>query len=483
MDREIGELVALVDELTALPKETEWVEFKVNKAIPEDIGKYLSALSNSATLHQKEKGYLAFGIEDGTHNVVGTTFKPRQRKVKGQELESWLANNLDPSMNFVIHEFEYKPGVPVVIFEIDCAAGFPVAFMKTAHIRVGSYTKPLNSHRGKEKALWAKLSGKSFEDGIAVHGATADDVLEILDYPTIFRSLGTPLPANKDDIIQRLVDERLIVRSRGRYNITNLGAILFAADIRKCGALARKALRVIVYEGKDKLTPMREQKGSKGYAVGIDGVVRFIMNMTPAHEIIEGAVRRSVPSYPEVAIREVVVNALIHQDFTITGTGPMVEIYENRIEVSNPGAPLVDIRHIVDGAPRSRNETLAGLMSRMGICDERGSGADRIVIQCELRQLPAPIFKRQDDSTRVSLFTYRTLRDMTKEDKIRATYYHAVVKHLEGSYMTNQSLRERFGIAKENYPTASNIIKLAQDAKAIKLRDQETATKYVPYWA
>ncbi|MBI2007972.1 putative DNA binding domain-containing protein [Candidatus Saccharibacteria bacterium] len=482
MDKKVDELIALVDELTQLPKETEWVEFKQNFSRPEDIGVDLSALSNSATLCEKEKGYLVFGITDDGHKVVGTKFRPTRRKIKGQELESWLANNLDPSMNFFIHEFEYKPGIVVVIFEIDPAAGFPVNFQKNSYIRVGSYNKPLSSQRGKEKALWARLSGKSFEDGIAVHGASADDVLRILDYPTIFRRLSIPLPSDKDQIIAKLIEERLIVSSRGKYNITNLGAILFASDLSSCGSLARKAIRIVTYKGKDKLTPLREQKGNRGYAVGIDGIIQYVMNATPAHEVIEGAVRREVPSYPELAIREVIVNALIHQDFTVTGTGPMIEIYDHRIEVSNSGAPLVDVERIIDHAPRSRNERLAGVMARMGICDERGSGADKVVIQCELQQLPAPNFQKQGEFTRVVLFTHRSLRDMTKDDKIRATYYHAVVRYLGDGYMTNQSLRERFGIAKENYPTASGIIRISQDAGLIKLRDPATATKYVPFW-
>jgi predicted HTH transcriptional regulator len=122
-------------------------------------------------------------------------------------------------------------------------------------------------------------------------------------------------------------------------------------------------------------------------------------------------------------------------------------------------------------------------MNRMGLCDERGSGVDRIVLTCELNQLPAPEFSAEEDFTRAKLFAHKGLRDLTKEDKIRAAYYHAVMKHLSGTYMTNNSLRERFGIAKANYPTASGIIKLALEAKVIKTRDEETTSKYVPYWA
>ncbi len=88
--------------------------------------------------------------------------------------------------------------------------------------------------------------------------------------------------------------------------------------------------------------------------------------------------------YPELAIRELVANALIHQDFFISGAGPMVEIFENRIEITNPGSPLVSTARFIDTPPRSRNETLASMMRRFGICEERGSGIDKVITQVEL---------------------------------------------------------------------------------------------------
>ncbi len=76
------ELVALLVSLTQLPRETEWLEFKVNDSEPEEIGEYLSALANSAALHQKDAAYIVWGVENGTHRVVGTSFKPRNAKVE-----------------------------------------------------------------------------------------------------------------------------------------------------------------------------------------------------------------------------------------------------------------------------------------------------------------------------------------------------------------------------------------------------------------
>jgi predicted HTH transcriptional regulator len=190
--------------------------------------------------------------------------------------------------------------------------------------------------------------------------------------------------------------------------------------------------------------------------------------------------------YPEPAIRELVANALIHQDFAITGAGPMIEIFEDRMEVTNPGHPLVSTDRFLDTPPRSRNESLASFMRRAGICEERGSGIDKVVFQTEYYQLPAPIFETWDDSTHTVLFAHKALKDMGREDRVRACYLHACLRYVERNPMTNSSLRERFGIEEHNSAIASRIIRDAMEDGAIKPYDPEQGkkyAKYLPRWA
>jgi len=123
--------------------------------------------------------------------------------------------------------------------------------------------------------------------------------------------------------------------------------------------------------------------------------------------------------YPELAVRELLANTLIHQDLSATGQGPMVEIFANRIEFTNPGKPLIDPLRFLDAPPRSRNELFAAFMRRLGMCEEVGSGIDKVVFQVELYQLPAPDFRVQSGHTRVTLFGHRKLSLMAAEDKVR----------------------------------------------------------------
>jgi ATP-dependent DNA helicase RecG len=190
--------------------------------------------------------------------------------------------------------------------------------------------------------------------------------------------------------------------------------------------------------------------------------------------------------YPEPAIRELVANALIHQDFSITGSGPMIEIFSDRMEITNPGLPLVKTERFLDTPPRSRNEDLASIMRRVGICEERGSGVDKVVFETEYYQLPAPLFETVEGNTRAVLFAHRSLNDMDRTDKVRACYLHACLRFVERNPMTNSSLRDRFGIQEKNSAIASRIIRDTIEDELIRPYDPNQGkkyAKYVPFWA
>ena len=206
---ETKHLIPLIEQLLALPNETEWVEFKKDNTNPSMIGEYLSALSNSATLHNKQAAYLVWGIDDESHNIIGTKFKPKQEKHQGQELENWLVTNLEPRIDFRIYEFPYK-GKNIVLFDIPKATHRPISFLKTEYIRVGSYKKKLQEFPEKEKQLWLLFSRQPFEEGIALENITADEVLAKINYPGYFDVTQKNLPDNKQAILKQLEAEKIM---------------------------------------------------------------------------------------------------------------------------------------------------------------------------------------------------------------------------------------------------------------------------------
>ena len=266
------EFIKLINDLRSLPKETEWVEFKVNNYQPKLIGECISALSNSACLSDRPKAYLVFGIRDETHKIKGTTFNPKREKVGNEELENWLVRFLNPRIDFTIYQDNIEDR-NIVLFVIDPTLNCPVKFNGVSYIRVGSYKKKLKDFPEKERKIWNKKPYNLFEQEIATENIPADEVLKLLSYPDYFKLINLNLPDNKEGILEKLLQDKFILKSGTKYNITNLGAILFANHLEDFIHLQRKAPRVIIYSGKDRLNTVKEKEETKGYAIGFEGLV------------------------------------------------------------------------------------------------------------------------------------------------------------------------------------------------------------------
>lgn len=479
--------LALLQALLALPAETEWVEFKHNKAEPQEIGEYISALSNAAALVGQRSAYLVWGIENASHQLLGTGFEPQTARVGNELLELWLSRMLTPRLDFKFSTLQAGQH-RVVILEIPASRQMPTRFSGAEYVRIGSAKTNLKDHPEKERALWNLFGQTPFELDIALPDVDAQRVLDVLDYPSYFSMTNQPLPEGRSGIVEKLVAERfLLQRVNRRYDVTNLGALLFAKDLADFGMLRRKALRVVFYKGINRVETEREQTGTRGYAVGYLGAVKYLHDRLPLNEHIGQALRREVAMYPELALRELIANALIHQDFSISGAGPMVEVFSDRIEITNPGVPLNDLQRLMDLPPRSRNEALAAVMRRLKICEERGSGIDKVIHEIERYQLPPPDFRIAGDNTVAVLFAPMKLTSMRSVDRIRACYQHACLLHVSGQRMTNSSLRTRFGLDASNAASTSRYFGEALKAKVIRIGNPESkSTKdrwYLPIWA
>ncbi len=481
------ELQSLLTRLLALSRESEWLEFKHNQAREEEIGEYLSALANGAALHGKEQAYLVWGIEDGTSKVVGTSFRPHQTKVGNEALEAWLSCHLTPRIDFRIHEF-LAGEHPIVLMVVPAAQHTPVRFKDFEWIRVGSYKKKLRDFPEKERSLWLRCSRVPFESEMAMDRVFTEDALRLLDHSSLFDLTKAAPAAGSAAIVERMEQERLLVRQSGDHvGITNLGALLFAKRLADFPSLSRKAVRVIEYAGTDRVRRLREQPGNKGYANGFEGLIHHLDARLPRNEVLDDALRKETPMYPLLAIRELVANALIHQELQVTGEGPLVEIFSDRIEITNPGEPLIDPLRFLDAPPRSRNEATAALMRRLGICEEGGSGIDKVAFEVEFHQLPAPHFQVPPGHTRAVLFAHKPFSAMDSEDKTRACYLHACLETVSHRQMTNATLRKRLGIAPDNYPIVSRIIAETIRLGLLKHHSPDSRSKkhakYLPFWA
>ena len=456
-----------------LPSEHQHLEFKEAKT-QFDFGKlckYSVALANEGG------GHLLFGIAD----------KPPRPVVGSAAVNDpvGMAAKLFKSLGFRVDVEEVNhPDGRVVVFHIPSRPSGTAYHLDGAYLmRSGEELVPMSEDQLRR--IFAEGEPGWIEEHSCT-GLDATEMLELLDCQGFFELLRMPLPSDQSGVIDRLVQERLVDVLNGQYAIRRLGALLLAKRMQDFPDIARRAPRVVVYPGKSKIETKLDRTGEKGYAVGFQGLVRFVMSQLPQNEIIKDALRTEVKLVPEIAIRELIANALIHQDFRIGGASVMIEIYADRVEISNPGEPVVPVERFIDGY-QSRNERLADLMRRQRICEEKGSGIDKVVHAAEMFQLPAPDFRTAHCRAMVVIYGPRDFDAMDRSDRIRACYQHGALKWVMGERMTNQSLRERFHLPESKSASVSQIISAAIEAGVIKpdesVGSSRKFARYLPFWA
>lgn len=466
--------------------ENEIIEFKVNNTDHDRIGKYVSALANSSAMLGKQFSYLIWGIEDKTKNILGTSFDPEKEKKGNEPFISWLERMLDPRIHIQFENCEIEDKVLVVLI-IHMNAGRPVAFNGSRYIRSGSSLKNLSEYPEKERELWKSFQARAFELEFAKTGLDMDSVFRYLDTDTYIKMMNLPNSLDENILLNELIEDKIIERSGDTYNITNMGAFTFAYHLRDFPSLQPHAIRVIRYNGNQKLQATVDQIAAKGVATGFKGLLKFIKGHLPvASEKLNDSGQMILNTdYPDLVVREIVANQIVHQDFSVSGTSPMIEIYDNRVVFTNPGAPIHQPDRLLDMPPVSRNDHLADLFRKMKLVESRGSGIDKIIITLEANGLPAPDILAKGDFTVVTLFQRKSLADMTDREKVNALYYHSAIHYLEDKYTNNRSVRERFGLSDKQSTAASKLIALAISNNKIKVYNKNAGNKnmqYIPYW-
>jgi ATP-dependent DNA helicase RecG len=478
-DHQLTNMITLenLEQWLLAPVETEQLEFKEAKQQYDTtkLLRYCVALAN----------------EGGGHLVLGVTNKPPRTVVDSHAFPS--PTSLNDIKALIVEKLRFRvevtelnhPDGRVLVFEVPTRpVGQALTFEGAYLMRAGEDLVPMTPDMLK------RIFAEDHQDWFfqpARSDASPDDVIGLLDTQSYFDLLDIPYPTNRDTVLERLQEQELIKQTTQGWNITNLAAILLAKRLDAFSpTLARKAPRVVIYEGINKLQTRDDKIVNRGYAVGFEGLVDSVHSAAPQNRFIEAVVREEVKMFPKQALRELIANALVHQDFLTTGASVMIEMYSDRIEISNPGIPPIQVERFIDEY-RSRNEQLADLMRRFGICEEKGSGIDKVVNAAEVFQLPAPDFRVGETRTTAVLFAHQDFADMSKSDRIRACYQHCCLQYVSNQQMSNQTLRERFGFDESKNVLVSQVIGTTKEAGLIKADDSASTStryaRYLPFWA
>ena len=482
----INSAIAYLDKsLGKIPSELNEIDWKITLSPNNDkLCKHIAAFANLPG-----GGFLAFGVDDKIGKIQGITKADADSIV--ERLASLCRDGVEPLVS-IDHSIETFRGEELLFVYIIESAIKPIHLksktIEDSYIRSGGTSR--KASRQEIGALMLNSKSPTWEELHASKLLNEVEVITLLEYDKILELLKKPVPSNIPEIIKWLEDEKMIVNVDGKgYYITNFGAIAAAKDLLRFDGLSRKVVRLIKYEGKNKAAGSKEYPGTKGYAIGFEGLIQFVKGLLPGSEVIKNSLRHETSVYPEIAIRELIANILIHQDFTIRGTGPMIEIFEDRIEFTNPGKllPNKKLDRLIRTTPESRNEILASAFRRYNICEERGSGFEKAVISIELFGLPPLKFEETENSFKVTIYSPRKFAEMSNEERIEACYQHSIIEYFGNGGFNNTSLRKRFGMHDKQAAQISKLIKDAITTGKIKAKDPDSESKkfslYVPYWA
>ncbi|HMW19356.1 MAG TPA: putative DNA binding domain-containing protein [Nitrospira sp.] len=355
----------LAESLEPIPHELNELDWKA--ALSDGKGRLVEHLI--AFANNPNGGFLVFGIRDIDAELVGIT----QGEVT--DVVNTLVNlgrdAIEPALA-LDHAVIDHLGVSLLLVHIPEQRNKPAhkrgKSIEEAWIRSGGTTR--KASRQEVGGLMLNSQAPRWEGLRASSLLPAAELMRALDLPTIANLLQRPLPDDDDELLRWLVDEGMTTPDSNGYYITNLGAIAAARNLEHFDGLKRKRIRVIRYRGRNKVESIDEMMGQKGYAAGFEGLIGYLKRVLPHSEVIQQSLRTEVSVYPEIALRELIANALIHQDFSVTGSGPMVEIFDDRIEFTNPGSLLPGKRvdRLIGTTPESRNEQLASAFRRYRIC-------------------------------------------------------------------------------------------------------------------
>lgn len=384
-----AELIALIDRLRALPAETEWFEFKRNRFEAQELGEYLSALANSACLAGQPRGYLVFGVDDETHEVVGTRFDPYAVKGKGnQDLLPWLAAGLRPNSGFEVRIVDHPDG-RVVLLESGPARDQPVAFYGTAHVRVGGSKTELGRHPEKARALWTRGSDWSAE--VCATASVGD-----LDPEAVSKArtqFVVKHPGQAADVAGW--DDRTFLN---KARVLKQGAVTHAALL----LLGRAESATLLSPAVAKISWILKEAGNREldyehigppFLLAGERLLQRIRNLT-VRALPSGTLfPQEITQYDPWVVREALHNAIAHQDYRRHGRVVVVE-FPDRVIVTNLGEFLPgDVETVIrQDAPQAlyRNPFLADAMVELNLIDTQGGGIKRMFETQKRRSFPLP---------------------------------------------------------------------------------------------
>lgn len=353
-------------ELISSESEQEWFEFKENWFRPDELGEYVSAISNAAAFHYQEEGYFIWGINGSTHEIVGTTFS-QYCNHNSEPYQNYLARNLSPSINFRFEDIEIG-GKKVVVLIIPAASELPTSYKEKRYIRIGSSKTSLRNYPKREIHLFRILDGRVN----TIETMTSE--YQNLTFNKLFGYYGSRGIVLRSETFEK----NLKLKTKdGNYNVL---AQLLSDN-------SHIPMRVSIFEGTTKASRLLSVRefGNNCLLYTLDSLLLYgdTLNLIQTDETERNVERKEVSLFDGEAYREAVVNAVLH-NYWVGLNEPMISVFSDRIEILSRGslAPAQTVDGFFRGESVPVNEKLSEIFLQLHISEKSGRGVPVITKAC-----------------------------------------------------------------------------------------------------
>lgn len=467
--------------LSATPQELNELDWKASTSLAERMGRHLSAFANYGG-----GGFLVYGIDDdGT--VTGLT--KEQNDIFASRIGNWARDLTNPEVRTQIFSFEFR-GKNLLGIYVEEAFDKPVhkkgGTLNDSYLRAGGQSRIMTREEIRHSMMTSR--NQRFEEMPAsLSQSVISNLSDYFDFSEFLKRTHVENP-DTQRFNEHLFAHKLFARVDQNYIPTNLAVLSCARKLSELPSYERFAVRVTEYSDTTKMHAKRDQTFQAGISLSLDLIVNHLISILPHSETIHDATKLKTSIIPPIAIRELVINSVMHRDLTKTNSFITIEVFSDRIEITNPGGLLPDISvdRLIDHPSVCRNEVLSDFLRKLGLAEERGSGVDNALSAIELWGLPPVIFESERDYFKAIILMPRKYNEMTKDERITAAYQHACLNKIIGKKTTNSTLRTRFKFSTDETTKVGRLINDAVDAKKIKLANPDASRRdyhYLPYWA
>ena len=358
------QLKSIVTELCSYQFEKEWFEFKENYENDNELGEYISALANSAAYCARSKAYFVWGINDKTHEIVGTTFNYDRNASHGEPLKHYLERQLSNNVKLDFDELVYGDK-RVVILTISAAKSIPVDWNGQRFIRVGSSKEKLSKYPEREIFLFQVL-----REGFPTIENTPSKYQD-LSFNKLFGYYGSRGIILKEETFKKNLG---LLTEDGRYNIQ---AQLLSDN-------SQLPLRVSIFDGKTKASNLFSVRefGFDCILYSLDELLRYgdVLNILQADERNRVVERKEVSLFESKAFNEAIINAVLHNKW-VDGNEPMISVFSDRIEILSRGTlpPTQTLEGFYLGESIPVNDKLSDIFLQLHISEKSGRGIPKII--------------------------------------------------------------------------------------------------------